>query len=148
MRSLAYVAIVGGAFTLAGFVKGVIGLGLPTVSIGLLSLVMAPVEAVALLFVPSLVTNIWQLAIGPNFRPLLARQWTMLVSICVGIAIGSYLFGTVQYPGAKRWLGVTLLAYSAFGLSPLRFHVKQRDEPNLSHIAASVPGIVSSISAV
>ena len=52
MHSLTYVAIVTGAFTLAGFVKGVIGLGLPTVSIGLLSLVMAPVEAVALLFVP------------------------------------------------------------------------------------------------
>jgi hypothetical protein len=74
MHTLAYIAIVTGAFTFAGFVKGVIGLGLPTVSIGLLSLVMAPVEAVALLFVPSLVTNIWQLAIGPIFRPLLARQ--------------------------------------------------------------------------
>jgi uncharacterized protein len=148
MHSLAYIAIVTGAFTLAGFVKGVIGLGLPTVSIGLLSLVMAPVEAVALLFVPSLVTNIWQLAIGPNFRPLLARQWTMLVSICVGIAIGSYLFGTVKYPGAKRWLGVSLLAYAAFGLSPLRFHVRQRDEPILSPVVGAATGILASITGV
>ena len=148
MHSLAYIAIVTGAFTLAGFVKGVIGLGLPTVSIGLLSLVMAPVEAVALLFVPSLVTNIWQLAIGPNFRPLLARQWTMLVSICVGIAIGSYLFGTVKYPGAKRWLGVSLLAYAAFGLSPLRFHVRQRDEPLLSPVVGAATGILASITGV
>ena len=148
MHSLAYVAILGGAFTFAGFVKGVIGLGLPTVSIGLLSLVMAPVEAVALLFVPSLVTNIWQLAIGPNFRPLLARQWTMLVSICVGIAIGSYLFGTVEYPGAKRWLGVSLLAYAALGLSPLRFHVRQHDEPVLSPIIGAVTGILASITGV
>jgi uncharacterized membrane protein YfcA len=148
MHSLAYVAIVGGAFTLAGFVKGVIGLGLPTVSIGLLSLVMAPVEAVALLFVPSLVTNIWQLAIGPNFRPLLARQSTMLVSICIGIAIGSYLFGTVEYPGAKRWLGVSLLAYATLGLSPLRFHVRQHDEPVLSPIIGAVTGILASITGV
>jgi uncharacterized membrane protein YfcA len=148
MHSLAYVAIVTGAFTLAGFVKGVIGLGLPTVSIGLLSLVMLPVEAVALLVVPSLVTNIWQLAIGPNFRPLLARQWTMLVSVCVGIAIGSYLFGTVRYPGAKRWLGVSLLAYAALGLSPIRFHVRQRDEPILSPIIGAVTGVIASITGV
>src|SRR5947209_17619082 len=134
MHSLAYIAIVGGAFTLAGFVKGVIGLGLPTVSIGILGLVMAPVEAVALLVVPSLVTNIWQLALGPNFRPLLARQWTMLVAICVGIAIGSYLFGTVQVPGATRWLGTALLAYAASGPLPIRLHVRQRDEPILSPI--------------
>jgi uncharacterized membrane protein YfcA len=133
MHSLAYIAIVTGAFTLAGFVKGVIGLGLPTVSIGLLSRVMAPVEAVALLFVPSLVTNIWQLAIGPNFRPLLARQWTMLVSICVGIAVGAYLFGTVRYPGAKRWLGVSLRA---------------RDEPVLSPIVGAATGLLASITGV
>jgi uncharacterized protein len=148
MDSFAYVAIVTGAFTLAGFVKGVIGLGLPTVSIGLLSLVMAPVEAVALLFVPSLVTNIWQLALGPNFRPLLKRQWTMLLSICIGIAIGAYLFGTVRYPGAKRWLGVSLLAYAAFGLSPLHFHVRQRDEPILSPIMGALTGLIASITGV
>ncbi len=49
-----------GAFLLAGFVKGVIGLGLPTVSIGLLGLLMTPAQAAAILVVPSLVTNIWQ----------------------------------------------------------------------------------------
>src|SRR6202035_1842919 len=49
-------------FLLAGFVKGVIGLGLPTVSMGLLSLVMAPAKAASLLIVPSFVTNVWQLA--------------------------------------------------------------------------------------
>src|SRR3981081_357896 len=59
------------AFLLAGTVKGVLGLGLPTVSIGLLSLVMPPVQAAAILLVPSTVTNLWQLALGPGLRPLL-----------------------------------------------------------------------------
>jgi uncharacterized membrane protein YfcA len=148
MHSLAYIAIVGGAFTLAGFVKGVIGLGLPTVSIGLLGLVMAPVEAVALLVVPSLVTNIWQLAIGPNFRPLLNRQWTMLVAICAGIGVGSYFFGTVQIPGAKRWLGLSLLAYAAVGLLPMRLHVRQRHEPVLSPIVGAATGLLASMTGV
>jgi len=57
-------------FLLAGFVKGVIGLGLPTVSMGLLSVVMAPAKAASLLIVPSFVTNVWQLAAGPSFRRL------------------------------------------------------------------------------
>ena len=54
------------AFLLAGFVKGVIGLGLPTVSMGLLTLVMAPAKAASLLIVPSFVTNVWQLARTPT----------------------------------------------------------------------------------
>jgi hypothetical protein len=40
--SAAILAAIAGAFLLAGFVKGVIGLGLPTVSIGLLGLLMTP----------------------------------------------------------------------------------------------------------
>ena len=32
-------------FALAGFIKGVIGMGLPTISMGLLAIVMPPVEA-------------------------------------------------------------------------------------------------------
>ena len=39
-------------------------LGLPTVAMGLLAVVMAPAQAAALLVVPSLVTNVWQLASG------------------------------------------------------------------------------------
>ena len=53
-------ALITFTFLLAGFVKGVIGLGLPTVAVGLLGLVMPPAEAAALLVVPSMVTNLWQ----------------------------------------------------------------------------------------
>ena len=49
------------AFLLAGFVKGVIGLGLPTVAMALLTLAMPPAEAAALLILPSLVTNLVQM---------------------------------------------------------------------------------------
>src|SRR4029450_4958570 len=54
-------AITAFVFLLAGFVKGVVGLGLPTITMGLLSLAMTPAQAAALLVVPSLVTNVWQL---------------------------------------------------------------------------------------
>jgi hypothetical protein len=40
--SIAILAATAGAYLLAGFVKGVIGLGLPTVAIGLLGLLMTP----------------------------------------------------------------------------------------------------------
>jgi uncharacterized membrane protein YfcA len=60
--STSILAAIAGAFLLAGFVKGVIGLGLPTVSIGLLGLVMTPAQAAAILVVPSLVTNVGAMA--------------------------------------------------------------------------------------
>ena len=78
-------------FLLAGLVKGVIGLGLPTVSMGLFSLVMAPAKAASLLIVPSFVTNVWQLAAGPNFGRLARRLWPMLAGVVAGTLAGTGL---------------------------------------------------------
>ena len=51
-------------FLLAGFVKGVVGLGLPTVAMGLLAVTMAPSQALAIVIVPAVITNIWQTFVG------------------------------------------------------------------------------------
>ncbi|MCJ9709447.1 TSUP family transporter, partial [Bordetella hinzii] len=66
-------AAVLGVFLLAGFVKGCIGLGMPTVAVGLLSMAMPAPQAAALLVVPAVITNIWQMASGGHFRVLLRR---------------------------------------------------------------------------
>ena len=67
-----------GIFLLAGLVKGTIGLGLPTVSVGLLGLLMPPAQAAAILIVPSLVTNVWQALVGGSFWELVRRLWPVL----------------------------------------------------------------------
>ncbi|VVD68159.1 sulfite exporter TauE/SafE family protein [Pandoraea anhela] len=109
-------------FLLAGFVKGVIGLGLPTVAVGLLGLAMPTAEAAALLIVPSLVTNIWQLLAGPRFAALARRLWPMLLGICIGTWMGG---GWLANGGdlAGMALGVALLVYAALGLAAIRLHV-------------------------
>ena len=103
-------------FILAGFVKGVLGMGLPTVAIGILGLVIAPVEAAAMLVLPSLVTNIWQLVAGPSFRVLSKRFMTLLIGICLGTPIGvSFIvMGSVNL--VSMGLGTVLAAYGLMGL--------------------------------
>src|SRR5213592_3206608 len=77
------IALIGIVFTLAGFVKGVVGLGLPTITMGLLSLVMAP----------SLVTNVWQIAARPGLAALTRRIAPMLAGVCAGVAVGAGWLG-------------------------------------------------------
>ncbi|NCY25738.1 MAG: hypothetical protein EBX37_13080, partial [Alphaproteobacteria bacterium] len=64
-------------FTLAGLVKGVVGLGLPTIAMGLLGLWLPPLQAASLLLVPSIVTNMVQMA-GPGLPGLLRQLAPML----------------------------------------------------------------------
>src|SRR3984957_8767111 len=73
------------AFLLAGFIKGVLGLGLPTVSMGLLAVSMPPAQALAIVVVPAIVTNIWQTFAGPYLRDILRRLWPLMIGTVTGI---------------------------------------------------------------
>ena len=65
--------LVSAVFLLAGFIKGVAGFGLPTVTLGILALSRPLPEAMALMLVPALVTNIWQALAGPALWTALRR---------------------------------------------------------------------------
>ena len=67
------IAAIALTFLLAGTVKGVIGLGLPTVSLGLLTMALDLTTAMALMVVPSFVTNVWQAVAGGHGRASLRR---------------------------------------------------------------------------
>lgn len=111
-------ALTAATFVLAGFVKGVIGLGLPTIAMGLLGSLMPPAEAAALLVIPSVVTNLWQMAGGPGLGPLLRRLWPMLAGILAGSWLGAGLLNGAGGAAAMAGLGLALLAYAAVGLLP------------------------------
>ena len=81
MEMLALVIMV---FMLAGMVKGALGLGLPTVAMGLLTLVIAPFQAASLLIIPSMITNFWQLFAEGRVWSLIQRFWLLLLGIIIG----------------------------------------------------------------
>lgn len=136
-------AATAGAFLLAGFVKGVIGLGLPTVSIGLLGLLMVPAQAAAILVVPSLVTNIWQAVVGGGLIALARRLWPMLVGICLGTFVGAVLLPHDDTGQATIWLGVALALYAALGLLNVHFKVPQRAETWLGLVMGAATGAIT-----
>ena len=138
---------VASTFLVAGVVKGVIGLGLPTVAIGLLGLYMPPAEAASLLVAPSLVTNLWQLAARP-VAPLLARLWPMLLGTCLGTWAGSGLLATDDSGRAVTALGVVLVLYAVAGLASVRPRVPPRAEPWLSPLVGAATGLVTAATGV
>lgn len=135
-------------FLLAGFVKGVIGLGLPTIAVGLLSLAMTPAEAAAVLVVPSLVTNIWQLAAGPSVVALIRRFWPMMLGVCLGTWAGSGLLTGAGTAEASAALGIALSVYALLGLATPRFSVPRGWESRLSPIIGAATGLVTAATGV
>jgi uncharacterized membrane protein YfcA len=108
--------LVAGVFLLAGLVKGVVGLGLPPIAIALLALMMAPVQAVALLIVPSLITNVWQIRPWTTAWPMMRRLAPMQVGVFAGTLGGAWWLGAPAGAWAMVSLGAALIVYAWWSL--------------------------------
>ena len=136
------------AFLLAGFVKGAIGLGLPTVAMGLLAVTMPPAQALAIVIVPAIVTNIWQTFVGPYLRDILKRLWPLMVGVAAGIWLNrGMLTGPYAHYGTIV-LGVLLVIYAVVGLSKFSFTVARRNEKWIGGIVGLVTGVISAATGV
>ena len=102
-------------FALAGGVKGITGMGLPTVAMSLLGLWMPPAQAAALLVIPSLATNVAQCR-GPHLRQLGKRLWPGWLAIALVTAFAPGIGGTAPADAASLWLGGVLVVYGLWGL--------------------------------
>lgn len=149
MDQLPLLAFVTATFAFAGFIKGVIGLGLPTIAVGILGLVMAPAQAAALLVIPNLITNGWQIATGPALKPILRRLWPMLLTIGLGTWAGAGLLQQSKGGGAATlWLGLALIAYALVGLKAASLRVPPAKEPWLGPLVGFVTGVVTAATGV
>src|SRR5215468_10764257 len=124
-------AIVVAVFVLAGVVKRVIGLGLPTIAMGLLGTLMAPNQAAAILVVPALLTNVWQMWDGPALKILLRRLWPMLVCALLGTLPAAGILTKADVSLTTALLGAILMIYALIGLVGVHFKVSRRAEPVL-----------------
>lgn len=143
-------ALIAAVFCLAGFIKGMIGLGLPAVAIGLLATRMPPANAISIVIVPAIVTNIWQTFAGPYLRDIIRRLWPLLIGCCLGVWFGAaanLLTGTYA-PYGTIVLGLLLVIYALISLMRFQFHVAQKDEKWVGGIAGVLSGLLASATGV
>ncbi|TWE02140.1 hypothetical protein FB481_110191 [Pseudomonas sp. AG1028] len=143
-----YLLFLLGTFLAAGLVKGVTGMGLPTVAMGLLGTVMAPAAAAAILVVPSFVTNLWQLFSGPALAPLLRRLWPMMLCIVLGTLAASTLLVVATPLWSGFWLGIALIVYALYALLAPALRVSARLERWLSPVVGLATGVVTGATGV
>ena len=138
--TLAWVAT---TFLLAGFVKGVIGLGLPTVSLALLSVLLDLPGAMALLLVPSFVTNAWQALAGGHTGPVLRRIWPFLLLASTTIWLGAKALRQVELAWLSALLGLLLMTYAATSLRGWSLTISPAREKPLGALLGIVNGILT-----
>ncbi|WP_279046143.1 TSUP family transporter [Cedecea davisae] len=113
MNELTLTLAIAATFVLAGTVKGVTGMGLPTVAMGILGSLISPVATAGMLLLPSFLTNLFQLYEGGNLPALLKRLWPMMLTIVLGTQASSSLLASGSSHATTIALGTSVMAVLA-----------------------------------
>ena len=136
---------VGAVFLLAGMVKGTIGLGLPSISLGLLAATMDLKLAMILLLAPNVITNLWQAFVGGHFMMLLKRLWLFLLCAAVAIWLGSAALELVDAKALGALLGLLLVVYALLGLLRPPLSLPARHEIWAGPLVGGINGVLTGL---
>jgi uncharacterized membrane protein YfcA len=140
MTDLHFIIWVSITYLVAGIVKGVIGSGMPTIGVGVLTAVLGLHPALALMLVPTTVTNIWQALVGGHFRAIFARAWPFLLPATLTIFIGALALTRVNVAWLSALLGLLLAVYGVFGLLRPPFMMARSKETAIGVVAGLING--------
>jgi len=130
-------------FLLAGTIKGVIGLGLPTVSLAILTVAFDLPTAMVLLLVPSFVTNLWQASLGGHGRELLQRLWSFLLGATLAVWVGAIALIRLDLALLSALLGLLLVIYAVTSLAGIKILFSAPQQQWIGPCAGVVNGVLT-----
>jgi uncharacterized membrane protein YfcA len=145
---LVQMLVIAGAFIVAGIAKGAIGMGMPPIAIGLMSFALPLESAIAIMVMPTMVTNTWQAIYGGGRRPLMRRFGTMATTAMIGILGVGLLFSNLGSPSTTGWVGVLLVLYSLLAMTPWRPKVPRGAERWANPLIGLASGAVAGTTGV
>ena len=133
------------AFLLAGFVKGVLGFGFPIIALVVLTLKVGLLDALAIIIVPTLATNIWQALSGPYLPAVLKRMWLYFSVAAIGVLLTSQYLTTINVNWLTALLGIVLFFFALSRLFDFHITVPRNREPMLSVILGAFNGALTGL---
>lgn len=113
---------------LGGGIKGVIGLGLPLVSVPLLSYLLPVPIAISVLAAPVMVSNCYQALHGGLLAPVIKRIWPLLLAMVIGVALGAQLLISLNERALYLILGTMVALLGLVYLFGANFRIAPRFE--------------------
>jgi len=135
-----------GALLLGGLVKGLLGMGLPTVAVPLLTYFLPLPVAVGLMSVPVMVSNAAQAIQSPERRPALRRLWPFMLALLIGVGAGIPLLVGLDQRWLELVLGLVLIFFVATNVRMPDLQVPARRERASSIVVGLLSGGIGGMS--
>lgn len=130
-------------FLFAAFLKGTAGLGFATTCLGIMASFLDIRLAIALVILPSLLSNTMVMIDAGGFLRLFRRFWLLYLSAVPGLLLGLFILGGSDTTLPRSVLGVTMACYGIWGLWGRTFALN--DTPPLNTAIGLVTGLINGL---
>jgi uncharacterized protein len=103
--------------TFAGLIKGVTGIGYASCALPFLATAVGLKQAIALVVLPAMISNILVVCTTPHLRETLRRFWPLYVATLPGTAVGLFFLVWVDQRTSTLCLGLLIIASAMFGIA-------------------------------
>lgn len=136
------VLLVAFAFAIGGGVKGIVGLGLPTIAMAILANVVSLRTAIGILIIPLLISNLWQIIQVGAIGSLALRFGLLNAAAAIGLWIGTEILFSVDPRWMQVALGTLLIANAGMQVLGGMPVIPRRHETALSVPVGLASGII------
>jgi len=136
------------AFLLAGTIKGVVGIGLPTTSIGILSQITDPRLAITLSIFPIVAGNAWQILRSGRIIATLKRYGLLGAALAIVLLATTFLAPNISTNTLVIVLGVMIVLFSITSLAVTLPYLSDKYDNIGQVIAGALAGISGGLTAI
>lgn len=135
-------------FLLAGLIKGAIGIGMPTAAISMLSQVIEPKTAIALVVIPTFVSNAWQMfrmgEIGRAFRD----YWIFAIVLMSVLLATTSVTASISQETLMLIIGTVVVGFALTSLFFSPPHLPEKFDKPAQAILGAIGGVLGGLTAV
>lgn len=138
-------ATIAAAYFIAALVKGATGLGYSSTCLPILTLAFGLKEALPLVLIPSVSSNLVVMVSTPGFRASAQRFWPMVVSAAAAVFVGIWALTQMRSDDAAALLGAVLLVYVVFALANARFRLNEARSRKFEPLIGAATGFINGL---
>ncbi len=128
--------------------RGIIGIGLPTTALALLTLVVTPLQAMAINILPMLVVNLYQFLQADSYRQLVRDYWRFALSMILFLGLASVFAAGLGNDIIRLLIAVSIMFFTLNNLFGAHWRLNPRYDRQWQFSMGTISGILGGLTSI
>lgn len=135
-------------YFIAGIIKGIIGIGLPTTGMAILCFFVNPITALGLNLIPMTISNLWQFYRADNRLQIIKEYKYFVISIIGFLLISSFFAAKIGNQLVSAIFGSMVLLFVITNSLSIKFEKIKVNDVKLQFVFGGLSGLIGGITSL